>query len=666
MLRNLLAFFCCVTSCTLLGQNYISNGGFEEYTALPDGLADFDYSVGWDNCNTFSTSPDYFHYNGFGNAQMPFTVICEVDAYEGDAVMGMVIYYPSNDNYREYLSKALTEPLTIGQQYTFSFYVTCGEPDGYYGGIGIESLAVYLDDAPIQQSSDLPMTSITPQWTANEIVYSDDWELISFNFTAEEAYTHFALGNFLNDANTVIEIFEDVPGPAAYYFFDEFSLVPLTGVFLTGPEEICYGDSLILNATGSTNGSYTWTDQSNPTEILSTDSVLTVSPLVSTTYMVYSGLDSASHTVNVVLPNPFSLGSDTTLCEGQSLLLDATQDQATYTWQDNSNAATYEVTNPGVYSVEITTGPCLLSDSIEVSITPLPEFDLGADTTFCEGQSFTLDATVANGSYAWQDNSSLPTFTVQESGTYTVEVTVDGCSAFDEVEVVYVPIPQVDLGPDPVICAGETASFDATAFGAEYLWNDASTNASLSTQEPGWVSVLVTINGCSGSDSAYVEVTAMPEIDLGTDTVICAGAQLLLDAFWASASYEWQDQTTASSYTVTEEGVYSVTVTDGPCISWDELEVWTENCEIVLDLPNVFTPNGDASNAIFTPLFMNGVTSMQTAIYNRWGALVYETDDLAIRWKADDVSEGTYYYVINFSGFSGVSEQRSGYVTVIR
>src|SRR6202008_3034580 len=108
-----------------------------------------------------------------------------------------------------------------------------------------------------------------------------------------------------------------------------------------------------------------------------------------TSFSVFSGVPNGSATVN--------LGNDTTLCNGQSLTLDAGNPGATYVWQDGSTAQTLTVTQTGTYSVAVNAGGCNTShDTIQVTFTNgNVNVNLGNDTAICSGQPLSLDGTTA-------------------------------------------------------------------------------------------------------------------------------------------------------------------------------------------------------------------------------------------------------------------------------
>ncbi|MEI6124826.1 MAG: hypothetical protein WCQ95_14500, partial [Bacteroidota bacterium] len=162
-----------------------------------------------------------------------------------------------------------------------------------------------------------------------------------------------------------------------------------------------------------------------------------------------SGLVSAFCCPNTVCS--VNIGPDTTLCQGQTLTLNATTTGATYLWQNNSTNPTFTVTSAGTYWVRINVNGCIASDTIHVTYSALPTPNLGTDTTICQGQSLTLNATTPNSTYHWQDNTSNPTLVVNTAGTYSVTVTNNfNCAGTDAIQVA------VSANPTPTI-TGQTS-----------------------------------------------------------------------------------------------------------------------------------------------------------------------------------------------------------------
>src|SRR6185436_9533401 len=95
--------------------------------------------------------------------------------------------------------------------------------------------------------------------------------------------------------------------------------------------------------------------------------------------------------------------------------------------------ATFDVVSTGTYDVQVTLGTCVASDDIHVTVNPIPVVDLGADAALCNGDQLVLNATTPGASYLWQDGSTAATFTASDTGTYDVDVTVNGCTTNDDI-----------------------------------------------------------------------------------------------------------------------------------------------------------------------------------------------------------------------------------------
>jgi gliding motility-associated-like protein len=178
-------------------------------------------------------------------------------------------------------------------------------------------------------------------------------------------------------------------------------------------------------------------------------------------------------------------------------------------------------------------------------------------------------------------------------------------------------------------------------------------------------------NFSSDCDSIIIKVKPSPMINLGGDTILCQDSPFLLNATYPNASYLWQDNSTNPTFNVSQQGLYWVKTTIDSCSSIDSINIIIEDCEIILEIPNFFSPNNDDVNDVFHPSKIKGILSMHTMIYNRWGNLVFTTDELSIKWdgktnKGDQVADGVYYWIVNYSDRNGITASKNGSVTVLR
>lgn len=194
------------------------------------------------------------------------------------------------------------------------------------------------------------------------------------------------------------------------------------------------------------------------------------------------------------------------------------------------------------------------------------QLDLGNDSTLCLGNTLTLDAISPSAiDYLWNDNSTNPQLTVSQSGTYIATIS-NFCGALsDTINVIFEPLPTVDLGNDTIICAGETLTLDAThPLATVYNWQNSSTNPVLSVNQTGLY--IVEVGSSCGQDVDSIDVfvyTSNLSLDLGLDTLFCSGDTILLDATTPFAStYSWNNGSSDPTLNVTQGGTYIVTVTD--------------------------------------------------------------------------------------------------------
>ena len=144
---------------------------------------------------------------------------------------------------------------------------------------------------------------------------------------------------------------------------------------------------------------------------------------------------SATVTLNVNQPAPLNIGTDTIICEGTPLVLDAGVGFNSYSWNtgDNSQQITPTITN--VYMVEVVdSNACSNRDTVTVIIYPNPTIELGNDTTIPFGTTIILAPGFGYQSYAWSNGSSADYIEVGLPGTFTVSVTdYNGCVSRDTV-----------------------------------------------------------------------------------------------------------------------------------------------------------------------------------------------------------------------------------------
>jgi len=426
---------------------------------------------------------------------------------------------------------------------------------------------------------------------------------------------------------------------------------------------LCSGETLLLHLS-IPGASYQWQDGS-------TNSAFTVTqPGIYWVNVTLGGCLSAD-TINVTFSPvaEVNLGNDTTLCNGESLLLNAATAGADYLWHDGSAIPTYTVTGTGAYWVRVALNNCTSSDTINVSYVSPPLINLGKDTVLCEGEILSLNATTPGAAYQWQDGSTNASFIATQSGMYWVNVMQGGCDSSDTINVYFSPMPEINLGKDTTLCHGETLSLNAETAGADYLWQDGSTNSGFTVVQPGTYWVEVYKSNCGTRDSINIIYEDKLIFSLGNDTTICEGTQLSLNAGINNAGYRWQDGSADPQYLVATEGLYRVTVTTDCGTITDSIVVSLMDCGCGLFLPKAFTPNNDGINDIFRPR-SDCISNYEMKIFNRWGEMVFKGNEQNIGWngkfKGRNCPAEVYAYIVWYNSESNKRIMKSGNVSLIR
>ncbi|MEZ4774923.1 MAG: PKD domain-containing protein [Bacteroidia bacterium] len=337
--------------------------------------------------------------------------------------------------------------------------------------------------------------------------------------------------------------------------------VSATNVQLPTAQLICPGDTITLNASNPW-ASHLWLPGNVQGQTLDVFQTGTYIAVVSDTFGCVS-IDSVAITVDFV-PN-VDLGPDTTICIGESIVLDAgaANPGTNYLWNFGSaSSQTIIVTAPGTYIVTVTTAAqCTTSDTMDLSVQLSPVVNLGPDRIECG--EFSLNANNAGSTFLWSTGSNTQTITSTNAGQYWVSVTnVFGCANSDTVNITKGTIPIVDLGPDLVICNNQSTTISAGNPGSQYLWSTSATTQSITVNSPGEYSVQVTnADNCTSTDTVKVVLSPLT-VELGSNFTICNGDSTLLNAGNTGNNYTWSTGATTPTIYITSGGTYSVTVSD--------------------------------------------------------------------------------------------------------
>ena len=311
----------------------------------------------------------------------------------------------------------------------------------------------------------------------------------------------------------------------------------------SGDQTICQLDTALIWANGGT--SYNWTpigDLFTPT-----NDTTNATPLVTTTYAVrvtnaIGCFSDSTVTVNVNTLPTVTVSNDTTICQGDTALLNA-NGALNYSWTPSSSLNNGNIPNPEatpstttIYQVvgeDINT--CRDTANVSVTVTLPPVVTTSGDQTICENDTAQI---FANGGtlYSWTPlgdlltpNNDTTLAVPAATTTYFVRVTDGlGCIKDTSVTVNVNPIPTVNASNDTTICQDDFANLSATG-ALNYVWSptDSLSNPNSSTPlaNPRNTTTYVVTGtdaiGCSDTASVTVTVTLPPTITTSGDQTIC-------------------------------------------------------------------------------------------------------------------------------------------------
>lgn len=448
--------------------------------------------------------------------------------------------------------------------------------------------------------------------------------------------------------------------------------------------------------------------------------------------LVYWGFTAATGgAVNVqtvcLQENILNVGEEVRVCPGLSteLFAGASLD-GNYTWTPTTYLSDAAVANPvctPLDDIEYTvtfTNLCgdnvsatinVVVDELELSLPIAANITCLASTPFIQAQSNFGGSTdiewwSADGTFTLGNSPSG--ITALEPGTYFVYGNVQGIcldTAFIVVEDL-TETPELSAGPDVVLnCFAPSLTIQANTSASDPIFTwvlngapiNGQTGAAVTLQNPGTLLVAVVdqISGCVNSDTVIVaQNIATPTVVLGVqDSLNCLTPRVAVSnlSILSTLPYEvqWSGPDNGLAESADQEnasfllpGVYTITVTysENGCSSSASAEV-PQGATVSFNpnfmvYPNVLTPNGDGQNDSWRPYLASNpdfetsqlFSEWDLRVFNRWGTQVFETDTSNKPFSPDDLSDGTYYFTLNYTTSCGgtVSDQVSGTITVVR
>jgi len=407
----------------------------------------------------------------------------------------------------------------------------------------------------------------------------------------------------------------------------------------------------------------------------------------------------AQNTVHLCVGANHNFGVPYTIGSSYNWQVQTNTTGATITSGNGTEHIIIDLNNSGVFQLlveETDVNGCIGHDSILVKIHDLPQPYIFASgpISFCEGDSVLLQVDSIYSSFLWNNNSSSIYLYADTTDNYFVNVTdTNGCSNRSN-------IINVDVHPKPIadfivdgICVNIPSQFMNTstvstgniASSIWYLGNGEVVNGdsllyTYTFAGDYFTQLFVTSNyGCIDSIGKFYSIYNNPIASFEYKPFTISTLQPEINFITNTANYNsflWDFGDSIYSFISSPihefeaSGTYDVwlTVTDSnQCID-SVMHTIIMYYDFVLYMPNSFTPNNDGDNDSFGPkgLRMEKYESFEFLVFNRWGEIIFKTNDINDWWFGTDCQHGTYSWAIAIVDELGALRKEVGEVFLIK
>ena len=278
-------------------------------------------------------------------------------------------------------------------------------------------------------------------------------------------------------------------------------------------------------------------------------------------------------TVSELSAPKFTINGTFGVCPNGNTLLEAEANNATFLWSNATKSNTLKVSNAGIYSVTVTdlTTTCQSDTSINVVEYAAPKPKIQGITDFCPNE-FTVLYVDKYEKYLWNNSVKDSLLKVNQAGFYTISVTDEkGCVGASTINVTEKKpiIPIID--GKKILCNGEETTLETGIF-SSYLWSDGSILNSIKVSKSGTYKVsVVDFNSCKSENTFEVTTKNIAQPVILGDSIFCEGNTKKLTLNNIYPNYNWSNNEKNSSISISQSGVYKITVSDIYCSASDSI-----------------------------------------------------------------------------------------------
>ncbi|NVO01432.1 MAG: gliding motility-associated C-terminal domain-containing protein [Bacteroidetes bacterium] len=285
--------------------------------------------------------------------------------------------------------------------------------------------------------------------------------------------------------------------------------------------------------------------------------------------------------------------------------------------------------------------------------------------------------------YLWSNGNTNSSISNLSAANYSLTITDKyGCKHIKTINLQSYPAISLNLNSNSPVCEGDTLDLFSTISADQYAWTGPNGFVSnlqnpfifnMSQINSGVYHLAITdTNGCFANKNITIEMIPNPSCELGDNREICNQQQIELGNLNQNShyNYNWFPVVGSSSEIAFDASLYqpsAITVYAEVSVcgktAIDSVLIEILPCDLIV--PNVITPNNDAYNDNFVVKNLEFYPNSQLSIFNRWGKIIYETDNYQNNWNGDQLAEGVYFYILRVPVKNQKEKEYHGTITLI-
>ena len=340
---------------------------------------------------------------------------------------------------------------------------------------------------------------------------------------------------------------------------------------------------------------------------------------------------------------------------------------------------------------------CSASGSQIINVNEKPSVNLGLDIQIPCRDSFSIIPIIIGGeqpyNYAWSNGSNNPETTVSEGQFILVLTDINGCIDSDDITVTQDITPTATISGGGEICNDGSSTEINFSFSGLLPWNLTYSNGSASssiynintenyivtTSISGIYNIILADdpNACEadiiGEDVSIIVNELPTPIIQPQFYEIFPGEEVILNTGIYSSYYWYNDSDSlisSNEFLIVDSTLisYIIVESEDGCFGTSSNSIINFIPRVEFFMPNTFTPNGDQHNDLLTTLG-NNIGSFSMSIINRWGEIIFHTDDINKFWDGKfngyPIKQGTYSYKVNIIGENKRPFTKTGTINVL-